>query len=463
MTKDLVSEAKMDSDEETKVENILTFIDTKVSGVEVLTREVDVASFVAGYTQQIIKMKEFKDIYTIIRKRILHLSYLVHLVCKYENFDFVYEKYKENLESETVDWNDDIDVGINIDKNDDSVPYDDFYTADTIVPPIKSEDESIHINIKRGQNIGQKDSEHRDEERKPVLKRGPRGPYKKKKDKATVKIDAEVKEAISVCPFCGVRFSLNQLSRAGYGVKWHLSTYHCAQEESEEYKKFLKNLDDFNNSAPFMCDTCGRKGFSENFCKCKYESKYTSIQTCEICSRTFSNKSKLSQHMNIHEEEEMLCVECNKVFKNRYYLKLHNQSSHSGDGANCSECGKWFNTAVTLKNHVKRMHRRVNNHICNDCGRAFFAPGKLNAHIKIVHQNIKAYFCELCPYKASSIFNLNLHRKKMHQQEKNMTRLMLKEMVEKGQHPYYELKDLHLLEKDLGSEKKRGTVTAKIS
>ena len=146
----------MESDEETKVETILTFIDTKISGVEVLNREVDLASFVAGYTQQIIKMKEFEDIFSIIRQKILHLSYLVHLVCKYENFDSVYEEYKANLDNGTIDWNDDIDVSMYKEDEEDSVPEDDTFhsivdgkeVVNNIKPAIKSEEDSVSINFK---------------------------------------------------------------------------------------------------------------------------------------------------------------------------------------------------------------------------------------------------------------------------------------------------------------------------
>ena len=50
--------------------------------------------FVAGYLQEVIQMKEFETVLKQISEKIKHLSFLVHLMCRYEDFDKVYSEYK---------------------------------------------------------------------------------------------------------------------------------------------------------------------------------------------------------------------------------------------------------------------------------------------------------------------------------------------------------------------------------
>merc|ERR1712227_939490 len=47
--------------------------------------------------------------FKLIKQKILHLTFLVNLVCKFEDFDAVYEEYKsvqEDLKSGTISWDD---------------------------------------------------------------------------------------------------------------------------------------------------------------------------------------------------------------------------------------------------------------------------------------------------------------------------------------------------------------------
>ena len=51
-------------------------------------------SFVAGYLQVLIKSPGFSDVSRTFQERIRHLSYLVHLLCRYDDFGFMLKEYK---------------------------------------------------------------------------------------------------------------------------------------------------------------------------------------------------------------------------------------------------------------------------------------------------------------------------------------------------------------------------------
>ena len=99
----------MKEDTDVKCETIVNYIDTKVAGKEVIYRKLDLASFLAGFLQQMIKDFGVQTDFLQLKQKILHLSFLAHLVCRFEDFDKVYEEYKsvqEDLNSGNISWSD---------------------------------------------------------------------------------------------------------------------------------------------------------------------------------------------------------------------------------------------------------------------------------------------------------------------------------------------------------------------
>ena len=92
--------------------NLLGYIDCKIVGPKYTSMEknINLPSFVAGFLQEVINMKEFETVLKHISEKIKHLSFLVHLMCRYEDFDKVYSEYKsvqEDLEIGNIDWEND--------------------------------------------------------------------------------------------------------------------------------------------------------------------------------------------------------------------------------------------------------------------------------------------------------------------------------------------------------------------
>ena len=93
---------------------------------------------------------------------------------------------------------------------------------------------------------------------------------------------------------------------------------------------------------------------------------------CTICSKAFTEKSKLQQHMRSHTGEKPYeCKVCSAKFSLSNSLAVHSRF-HTGEKSHhCSECDYSSVTASGLNWH-KRIHSRPSGrHKCTVCGACF--------------------------------------------------------------------------------------------
>ena len=95
-----------------KMANLLHYINCSIAGPDYASKKKmpNFPSFVAGYLQEMIQMKEFENVLKQISEKIKHLSFLVHLMCRYEDFEKVlseYESFLKDLAIENIGWDDD--------------------------------------------------------------------------------------------------------------------------------------------------------------------------------------------------------------------------------------------------------------------------------------------------------------------------------------------------------------------
>ena len=72
------------------------FIDYNLLGSKKKKKKLRLTStsFIAGYLQLLIRSNDYKEASQAIKERIRHLSFLVHLFCRYDDFDAVFHEYK---------------------------------------------------------------------------------------------------------------------------------------------------------------------------------------------------------------------------------------------------------------------------------------------------------------------------------------------------------------------------------
>ena len=52
------------------------------------------AMVIAAYLQLVIKSQDLKQVHQSFQERLRHLSFLVHLLCRYDDFDSIFQEYK---------------------------------------------------------------------------------------------------------------------------------------------------------------------------------------------------------------------------------------------------------------------------------------------------------------------------------------------------------------------------------
>ena len=50
-------------------------------------------AFLAGVLREIMLSKDFPEVPKVIQRKVSHLSFLLHLLCRFDNFSLVYEHY----------------------------------------------------------------------------------------------------------------------------------------------------------------------------------------------------------------------------------------------------------------------------------------------------------------------------------------------------------------------------------
>ncbi|XP_060143198.1 zinc finger protein 7 isoform X2 [Globicephala melas] len=131
---------------------------------------------------------------------------------------------------------------------------------------------------------------------------------------------------------------------------------------------------------PYKCSECG-KAFSQNSTLFQHQIIHAGVKPygCSECGKAFSRSSYLIEHQRIHTRAQWYheygntleasthvsrkkvntvkklhkCNECEKIFRWRSHLIIH-QRIHTGEKPyKCNECGKAFNRSSRLTQHQK--------------------------------------------------------------------------------------------------------------
>jgi len=136
------------------------------------------------------------------------------------------------------------------------------------------------------------------------------------------------------------------------------------------------------------------------------------LYQCDICQKTFKDRSKLRSHREIHtEERNVICPDCGKGFKTMNCLRNHKRL-HMPERTyfNCDQCEKRYTQKIQLKKHIEIVHMLRRDFVCNTCGSSFGTNSVLKMHL-LSHQDFRAEKCEICGFRFHTKAKLRRHMK----------------------------------------------------
>uniref|UniRef100_A0A1A7WKY9 Zinc finger and BTB domain-containing protein 41 n=1 Tax=Iconisemion striatum TaxID=60296 RepID=A0A1A7WKY9_9TELE len=137
--------------------------------------------------------------------------------------------------------------------------------------------------------------------------------------------------------------------------------------------------------------------------------KKTEGWKCTICSKTFSRRPHLQEHMILHTQDRPFkCSSCDEFFRSRFARLKHQEKHHLGPFP-CEICGRQFNDTGNKKRHIECTHGGKRKWTCFVCGKSVRERTTLREHLRI-HSGEKPHLCSICgqSFRHSSSYRLHL-------------------------------------------------------
>ncbi|XP_048190327.1 zinc finger protein 260-like [Perognathus longimembris pacificus] len=194
----------------------------------------------------------------------------------------------------------------------------------------------------------------------------------------------------------------------------HQSTHTGEDPYNRLGKSFTKKTDRQKRHTGEKCYECNicEKSFRHKSCLALHQIKHTVEKPyeCDKCGKSFKYKSSLSLHNRTHTGEKLYeCNWCGKSFTKNTNLIVH-QRTHTGEKPyECNKCGVSFTQKSHLTLH-QRLHTGEKPYKCNKCGKSFTRKEFLQLHQR-THTGEKPYECNKCGKLFRQKSRLPLHQR----------------------------------------------------
>ncbi|XP_077569992.1 uncharacterized protein zbtb48 [Stigmatopora nigra] len=142
---------------------------------------------------------------------------------------------------------------------------------------------------------------------------------------------------------------------------------------------------------------------------------------CQKCGKHYFRKENLLIHELRHcaATQTFMCQTCSASFKGRQELRAHVAESHAEElPYKCKECAEQFMYKKHLMCHMMKVHAHPKPHACTQCPKTFWTRHELQVHEAAKHLGEKPFVCEECGHRASTRNGLHMHIKAIHRNER---------------------------------------------
>ena len=122
--------------------------------------------------------------------------------------------------------------------------------------------------------------------------------------------------------------------------------------------------------------------------------KGTTFQ-CRLCQQTCTKRNTLKSHLlkHLRTMEDFACAHCNKGFRYNWQLQRHIKAVHLAKTRKCPHCSKELRCG-SYHHHVRLHHTQQREFPCNLCDKSFIWKSALQTHIEDIHGEKKE--CVVC-------------------------------------------------------------------
>ncbi|KAM6929882.1 LOW QUALITY PROTEIN: uncharacterized protein zbtb48 [Lycodopsis pacificus] len=141
---------------------------------------------------------------------------------------------------------------------------------------------------------------------------------------------------------------------------------------------------------------------------------------CLKCGKRYFRKENLLLHESgdCFKVQTYTCVTCSSTFSGKAELRLH-VVSHTGNMPHkCSICPEQFMRKKNLTIHMMKVHGYPKPYPCPQCPKIFLTRSELHVHEAAKHRGEKPFVCEECGHRAASRNGLQMHIKAIHRNER---------------------------------------------
>jgi len=110
---------------------------------------------------------------------------------------------------------------------------------------------------------------------------------------------------------------------------------------------------------------------------------------------TEADSNDITEHPHDDKPRPYKCTVCDKRFRSKHRLNIHEISHTGGKLYSCTQCGKCFVDQYYLSKH---MNVHSSKFKCTECGECFEQNKMLTEH-SCIHSVEKPYKCQLCDKK----------------------------------------------------------------